>query len=89
MTPEVVVDIFSDAIYLVMIMVAIIITPSLIVGLIVSTFQAATQINEQTLTFLPRLIITLFTLIVAGPWLMRELIDYTERLITSIPLVIG
>ncbi len=89
MTPEVVVDIFSDAIYLVMIMVAIIITPSLIVGLIVSTFQAATQINEQTLTFLPRLIITLFTLIVAGPWLMRELIDYTQRLITSIPLVIG
>ncbi|GLQ32349.1 flagellar biosynthesis protein FliQ [Litoribrevibacter albus] len=89
MTPEVVIDIFSDAIYLVMIMVAIIITPSLVVGLIVSTFQAATQINEQTLTFLPRLIITLFTLIVAGPWLMRELIDYTQRLITSIPLVIG
>ncbi|MFC3149874.1 flagellar biosynthesis protein FliQ [Litoribrevibacter euphylliae] len=89
MTPEVVIDIFSDAIYLVMIMVGLIITPSLIVGLIVSTFQAATQINEQTLTFLPRLIITLFTLIVAGPWLMRELIDYTERLITSIPLVIG
>lgn len=89
MTPEVVIDIFSDAIYLVMIMVGIIITPSLIVGLIVSTFQAATQINEQTLTFLPRLIITLFTLIVAGPWLMRELIDYTQRLITNIPLVIG
>lgn len=89
MTPEIVIDIFSDAIYLVMIMVGIIITPSLIVGLIVSTFQAATQINEQTLTFLPRLIITLFTLIVAGPWLMRELIDYTQRLITSIPMVVG
>jgi len=89
MTPEVVIDIFSDAIHLVMMMVAIIIMPSLVVGLIVSTFQAATQINEQTLTFLPRLIITLFTLIVAGPWLMRELIDYTQRLITSIPLVIG
>jgi len=89
MTPEVVTDIFSDAIYLVMIMVVMIITPSLIVGLIVSTFQAATQINEQTLTFLPRLIVTLMALIVGGPWLMRELIDYTTRLITSVPQVIG
>jgi flagellar biosynthetic protein FliQ len=89
MSPEVVTDIFSDAIYLVMIMVAMIVTPSLIVGLIVSTFQAATQINEQTLTFLPRLIITLFTLIVGGPWLMREMIDYTQRLISSVPMVIG
>jgi len=89
MTPEVVTDIFSDAIYLVMIMVVLIITPSLIVGLIVSTFQAATQINEQTLTFLPRLVVTLLALIVGGPWLMRELIDYTTRLITSVPQVIG
>ncbi|GAA3914507.1 flagellar biosynthesis protein FliQ [Litoribacillus peritrichatus] len=89
MTPEVVVDIFSEAIYLIMIMVSLIIAPSLVVGLIVSTFQAATQINEQTLTFLPRLIVTLFTLIVGGPWLMRELMDYTQTLITNIPFVIG
>jgi len=89
MTPEVVTDIFSDAIYLVMIMVVMIITPSLIVGLIVSTFQAATQINEQTLTFLPRLVVTLFALIIGGPWLMRELMDYTTRLISSVPQVIG
>ena len=89
MTPEVVIDIYSEAIYLILIMVSLIIAPSLVVGLIVSTFQAATQINEQTLTFLPRLLITLFTLIVGGPWLMRELMDYTERLITNIPFVIG
>ncbi len=89
MTPEVVVDIYSEAIYLIMIMVSLIIAPSLIVGLMVSTFQAATQINEQTLTFLPRLIVTLFTLIVGGPWLMRELMDYTQTLITNIPYVIG
>ena len=89
MTPEVVTDIFSEAIYLVMIMVTLIVMPSLVVGLIVSTFQAATQINEQTLTFLPRLMVTLFSLIVGGPWLMRELVDYTHRIITDSIMLIG
>jgi flagellar biosynthetic protein FliQ len=89
MSPEVVTDIFSEAIYLVMIMVALIVMPSLIVGLIVSTFQAATQINEQTLTFLPRLLVTLLTLILAGPWLMRELMDYTHKIITESIMLIG
>lgn len=89
MSPETVIDLFSEAIYLVMIMVALIVMPSLVVGLIVSTFQAATQINEQTLTFLPRLMVTLFTLIVAGPWLMRELMDYTQKIITESILLIG
>ena len=55
MTPEVVLSIFGEAFWLIVLLVSVIIVPSLIVGLIVSTFQAATQINEQTLSFLPRL----------------------------------
>jgi flagellar biosynthetic protein FliQ len=70
-------------------MVAILVVPSLIVGLIVSMFQAATQINEQTLSFLPRLLVMLVTLIVVGPWLVRTFMEYIISLYTSIPQVIG
>ena len=52
-------------------------------------FQAATQINEQTLSFLPRLLVMLLTLIWAGPWLVRELMEYTQNLVHNIPLLIG
>lgn len=89
MTPEVVVDIFRDALMLVIFLVSIMVVPSLLVGLIISVFQAATQINEQTLSFLPRLITTLSMLIVAGPWLLRELIEFFTRLTSNIPLLIG
>ncbi|HEJ5144097.1 TPA: flagellar biosynthetic protein FliQ, partial [Pseudomonas aeruginosa] len=63
--------------------------PSLLVGLVVAMFQAATQINEQTLSFLPRLMVILLTLIVLGPWLLRQLMEYTQTLIGNIPLLIG
>ena len=89
MTPEVVVDIFREAMYLVVVLVFVIIMPSLVVGLVVSTFQAATQINEQTLSFLPRLLITLLTLIVAGPWLLKRILEFTHRLIIDVPMIIG
>lgn len=89
MTPEVVSDLMREALYLAMIMVSVIIVPSLVIGLIVSVFQAATQINEQTLSFLPRLIITLVTLIVLGPWLGGLVTDFTERLIVEIPTLLG
>jgi len=65
MTPEVAVDIFREALWLTTMMVAILVVPSLLVGLLVSMFQAATQINEQTLSFLPRLLVMLVTLIMA------------------------
>ena len=67
MTPGEVVEVFRGGLYLIVIMVGVIVTPSLVVGLIVSVFQAATQINEQTLSFLPRLLVTLLTLMLAGP----------------------
>ena len=89
MTPDMAVNIWREAMFLIVIMVAVIVLPSLLVGLIVSTFQAATQINEQTLSFLPRLMTTLFALILAGPWLLRRVLDFTAQLITSIPLLVG
>ena len=69
--------------------VTVIVMPSLVVGLVVSTFQAATQINEQTLSFLPRLLTTLFAVMLAGPWLLRKVMEFTEQLITSIPFLVG
>lgn len=89
MSPEVFVDILSDALFLVIILVSAVIIPSLCVGLIVAVFQAATSINEQTLSFLPRLIVTLLSLIIGGHWLVQTLMDFTIRLINSIPSVVS
>ena len=88
MGPEIYVDILSDALLLVILLVCAIILPSLAVGLMVAVFQAATSINEQTLSFLPRLIVTLLALIIGGHWLLQKIMDYTIRLIASIPSVI-
>lgn len=89
MTPEVAVDLVRDALWLTAMIVAVLVVPSLLVGLLVAMFQAATQINEQTLSFLPRLLVILVCLIVLGPWLVRELMEYTENLIMNIPMLIG
>ena len=89
MGPEVFVDILRDALYLVIILVSAVIVPSLCVGLLVAIFQAATSINEQTLSFLPRLIVTLLALIFGGHWLVQKLMDYTIRLVNSIPSVVS
>ena len=89
MTPEVALELFGRAFYLTMVLVAVIVGPSLAVGLLVSTFQAATQINEQTLSFLPRLMITIATIIITGPWILQEFIDLFNWLIYQIPQVIG
>lgn len=89
MTPEVAVDLFRDALWLTTLMVAVLVVPSLLVGLIMAMFQAATQINEQTLSFLPRLLVMLITLIVAGPWLVQKFMEYITTLYTNIPQLIG
>ena len=89
MTPEVVMDLFANAFLVTVMMITVIVGPSLIVGLVVSVFQAATQINEQTLSFLPRLIVTLMTVMVAGAWLLTKLMDLFIGLITDIPNLIG
>ncbi len=89
MTPEVVMDLLGGAFLLTVTMVALIVGPSLAVGLLVSMFQAATQINEQTLSFLPRLLITLGTIMVAGGWLLTQFMDLFRGLIMQIPQLIG
>lgn len=62
---------------------------ALIVGLLVSIFQAATQINEMTLTFIPKLLAIFLTIIIAGPWMLATMVDYMQRLFNSIPQSIG
>lgn len=89
MTPEVVLDLFADAFFLTILILLVLIGPALIVGLVVSMFQAATQINEQTLSFLPRLIVTIATLMIAGPWLLTKFMDLFNRLYSAIPTLIG
>ncbi|KXE86093.1 flagellar biosynthesis protein FliQ [Pseudomonas aeruginosa] len=89
MTPEVALDLFREALWLTAMIVGVLVVPSLLVGLVVAMFQAATQINEQTLSFLSRLMVILLTLIVLGPWLLRQLMEYTQTLIGNIPLLIG
>ncbi len=89
MTPENFIDILRDALGLVAILVSLAIVPSLLVGLVVSIFQAATSINEQTLSFLPRLLITIGALVFGGHWLVRTLMDFFHRMIFLIPEVIG
>ena len=89
MTPETVIDILREALWLIVLLSSVIIGPGLIIGLVVSSFQAATQINEQTLSFLPRLLVTLVVIIVWGPWMLTQLLDHANRLISSIPYLIG
>lgn len=89
MTTGVVLDLFGSAIWVVVLIVSAIVVPGLIVGLLVSIFQAATQINEQTLSFLPRLIVTLLALMAFGPWIVTKLMDQFNYLFMNIPLLIG
>jgi flagellar biosynthetic protein FliQ len=89
MSPELVLSIAQQAVKVVLILTAVILLPALGVGLLVSMFQAATQINEQTLSFIPKLIITFITLMLAGPWMLRLIVDFSKKMITNIPNVLG
>jgi flagellar biosynthetic protein FliQ len=80
--------VWGEAMFLIVTLVLVIILPSLLVGLLVSTFQAATQINEQTLSFLPRLITTLSAIVIAGPWIVQSMLDFTQNLIKTIPYMV-
>ena len=84
-----VLGLFGEALWLVVVVVAMLVVPSLVVGLIVSVFQAATQINEQTLSFLPRLLVTLASVMALGPWILGEFIDHFLQIFAAIPALIG
>ena len=89
MTPEVVMNIGRQAIEVSIALAGPMLIAALVVGLIVSIFQAATQINEQTLAFIPKLLAVFVVLILAGPWMLQTMIDYIRRLFESIPQLIG
>ncbi|PZN31902.1 MAG: flagellar biosynthetic protein FliQ [Proteobacteria bacterium] len=70
------VDLMASSLHLVMLVVAVLIVPAMVVGLLIGLFQAATQINEQTLSFLPRLLVTLLAITLAGHWIAGRLMDF-------------
>ena len=89
MTPESIINLAKEALMVTVAISAVLLLPALAVGLLVSMFQAATQINEATLSFIPKLLVTFLAILIAGPWILRTLVTYTERLFTSIPSLIG
>ena len=89
MSPDLVIAVGHRALELAIILMLILLVPALIVGLIISMFQAATQINEMTLSFIPKLLVTMLVLVVAGPLLLQLVTDYTTHLFASIPSLIG
>ena len=82
-------EIGRQGIEVTLIIAAPILLTALIVGLVISIFQAATQINESTLQFVPKLVAMFVVLILLGPWMLQYLIDYIQRLFGSIPQLIG
>ena len=89
MTPEVVITLGQRALEVTLLLMLLLLIPALTVGLTISLFQAATQINEMTLSFIPKLLVTVSVLMFAGPYIIRVLMDYTLRLYESIPGIIG
>jgi flagellar biosynthetic protein FliQ len=83
-------ELARHAMHLTLVLMVILLVPSLIVGLLVSIFQAATQINEMTLSFIPKLMVTMAVLVIGGPLMLRMLIEYIQQLMNNIPgLVAG
>lgn len=89
MTPTTVIALGRDAIEIVLMVSAPPLLAALIVGLVLSIFQAATQINEMTLTFVPKVMAMFLTLLLAGPWMLTTMTDYIRRLYSAIPGLIG
>ncbi len=89
MTPEAVITIGQRALELTVLLSAPLLISALVIGLIVSMFQAATQINEMTLSFIPKLLVLVLALVLAGPWMLRLMMGYTQGLFESIPSLLG
>jgi flagellar biosynthesis protein FliQ len=85
MSPEAVLNMGNQAMQVAVMLAAPILLVVLIIGLVVSIFQAATQINEQTLSFIPKLLGVIVALVIAGPWMLETMLDYMRAVFTSIP----
>ena len=89
MTPESVMVIGMQAIKVGLMVSAPLLVAALVTGLIISILQAATQINEMTLSFIPKIIAVFIAIIIAGPWMLNLLLDYVRTLFTNLPYIIG
>lgn len=89
MTPATVMEIGRGAMEVALLVAAPMFLAALVTGLVISIFQAATQINEATLSFVPKLVVMFLTLLLAGPWMITMLTDYIRRLFEAIPTLIG
>ena len=89
MTPEIVMNIGRQAVEVTILVSSPVLLVALVVGLLISIFQAATSLNETTLSFVPKIIAMFLTLIFAGPWMLQMMTDYIQRLYSSIPSLIG
>ena len=89
MTPETVMDLTHSTLMVTCMLAAPLLLLALVVGLVIGMLQAATQINEQTLSFIPKLLFIVLALFAVGPWMLKTLVDFTHDLYTSIPTVIG
>ncbi len=89
MTPETVMALAQHALTVTTMLAAPMLIAALIAGLAVGMIQAATQINEMTLSFIPKLLVLVATLFIAGPWMLKLIVSYTRQLFESIPSLIG
>ncbi|MDI9439301.1 MAG: flagellar biosynthesis protein FliQ [Bacillota bacterium] len=85
MTDQVVVSIARDAVLTILLVAGPALGIGMLVGLLVSIFQATTQIQEQTLTFIPKIVAVLVSLVIFGPWMIRRLVDFAQRLLSELP----
>ncbi|EPF16412.1 Flagellar biosynthetic protein FliQ [Cedecea davisae] len=89
MTPESVMMMGTEAMKVALALAAPLLLVALISGLIISLLQAATQINEMTLSFIPKILAVFVTMVIAGPWMLNLLLDYMRSLLTNLPNIIG
>jgi flagellar biosynthetic protein FliQ len=89
MTPENVMDLAHSTLLVTSMIAAPLLLIALVAGLVIGMLQAATQINESTLSFIPKLLLLVLTLFAIGPWILRVLVDFTHDLYTNIPNMIG
>jgi len=89
MNQDTVMMLASQTLWMTILLAAPMLLSALTIGLIVGMFQAATQINEMTLSFIPKLGVLVLALFIFGPWMLRNIVDFTTRLITNIPSLLG
>ena len=89
MTPETVMDLAYQGMRITLMMAGPLLLTALLVGLLISLFQAATQINEMTLSFIPKILAVFTVMVLVGPWMIQLIVDFTRELFQNIPHMLG